>query len=121
MLKSYLVISSKILVRVFRQCTFARYVLNGHNYFCLQDNEIRCCEVKPREKNNGGQTFFEVAKLHFISNLYEIFLSLTEPVETGGQGGGIFASLILTDLKSKPVHHKTLDTGAVAPHSFEIS
>ena len=52
--------SRTFLVRVFRQCTFARYALNGHNYFCLQDNEIRCCEVKPREKLMGAKLFLKL-------------------------------------------------------------
>ena len=65
-IKVYSLFSPTFLVRVFRQCTFARYVLNGHNYFCLQDNEIRCCEVKPREKIMETNTFWSCKhKIHF--------------------------------------------------------
>ena len=114
--KSYLVISSNFLVRVFRQCTFARYALNGHNYFCLQDNEIRCCEVKIM---GASQTLFEVANLWFISN---IFQSLTELVELGGQWGICIPPPYFDRFKSKTFSiRRPCGTGAIAPHSFEIS
>ena len=113
-IKVYSLFSPTFLVRVFRQCTFARYVLNGHNYFCLQDNEIRCCEVKPREKIMETNTFWSCKhKIHFTP-IWNILI-FNKAGGTRGVGG------YFDQFKSETFSIKRpCDTRAVAPHSFEI-